>query len=173
MIVTADFADRERIGLGDELAIVGLFAKRVGSDRNLPIVRSGVIAATPSEPLVNGLTAAPMEGCYLAELRSIGGLSGSPVYVVLPYGRTLWSDLPSIRHESTLALLGLVHGHWDISKREFLAVDWDDDEPLNTGIGVIVPMTDALSLIDQEPEVAKREALAEAERLRRSRSPNG
>jgi hypothetical protein len=165
MVVTAAFADRERIGLGDELAIVGLFAKRAGSDRNLPIVRSGVIAAAPSEPLVNGLTGAPMEGCYLAELRSIGGLSGSPVFVILSYGRTLWGDSPSIRHESTLALLGLIHGHWDISKKEFLAIDWDDDEPLNTGIAVIVPMTDALSLIDQESEVAKRQALAAAERL--------
>lgn len=37
------------IGVGDELVLTGLFTKRRGLHRNLPIVRTGIIAAMPDE----------------------------------------------------------------------------------------------------------------------------
>lgn len=82
MLVDAPVMQRNSIGPGDELFAVGLFSLRVGTQRNIPIVRSGILAAMPydSEPFTK-------DGCpyhaYLAEMRSIGGLSGSPVFIFI------------------------------------------------------------------------------------------
>jgi hypothetical protein len=73
LLVTEAIVEEHGIGIGDDLAVVGLFTKRAGTTRNHPIVRTGVIAAMPGEPLTNRLTNAPFDG-YLMELRSIGGL---------------------------------------------------------------------------------------------------
>ena len=57
---------------------VGLFTKYFGRSNLIPIVRTGNIAMMPKEkvPLGSfGLTDA-----YLIEGRSIGGLSGSPIF---------------------------------------------------------------------------------------------
>lgn len=77
------FADKERIarysiGVGDEINVIGLFTRFFGSTRHIPIVRTGNIAMMPSDklPARNGETEV-----YLVEGRSIGGLSGSPVFV--------------------------------------------------------------------------------------------
>ena len=64
------------IGIGDEIAVVGLFTKFWGQKRLFPIVRTGNLAMLPSER-VPVKQFDPME-VYLAEGRSIGGLSGSP-----------------------------------------------------------------------------------------------
>ena len=53
---------------------------------NLPIVRLGAIAAMPGEYIKTDW------GClraYLIEARSIGGLSGSPVFIRVGTTRTL------------------------------------------------------------------------------------
>jgi hypothetical protein len=65
---------RDNIGLGDEISVVGLFTNFVGTSKHFPAVRTGNIA--DKVPMPDG----PME-VYLAEGRSIGGLSGSPVFV--------------------------------------------------------------------------------------------
>jgi hypothetical protein len=77
------FADTETIahhdlGVGDEVFITGLFTKVTETTKNIPIVRTGTVAMMPGEeiPFGNNLIEA-----YLIESRSIGGLSGSPVFV--------------------------------------------------------------------------------------------
>lgn len=64
------------VGIGDEILMVGLFTKRHGFRRNIPIVRAGIIAAMPEEPIEDEDTG-NLYDAYLAEIRSIGGLSGS------------------------------------------------------------------------------------------------
>jgi hypothetical protein len=73
--------DNLKIGIGDDLCIVGLFSQKYGVNKNLPIVRSGIIAAMPVEPFQDD--SGELYHAYLAEVRSIGGLSGSPVIVVV------------------------------------------------------------------------------------------
>src|SRR5205085_3060301 len=78
------FATEERItqfgiGLGDEIVVVGLFTRFFGSTHLIPLVRSGSIAMMPRDKVPTGAFG-EMEA-YLAEGRSIGGLSGSPVFV--------------------------------------------------------------------------------------------
>jgi hypothetical protein len=78
-LATDEVAGRYGLGVGDEVFSVGLFTRHRGKTRNVPLVRSGIVAAMPGEPLED-----PTSGfeyhAYLVEMRSIGGLSGSPVF---------------------------------------------------------------------------------------------
>jgi hypothetical protein len=78
------FADEQRmkkanIGAGDEVFIAGLFTEITKTTKNIPIVRIGNLASIPGEkiPFKDGR----LIDAYLVETRSIGGLSGSPVFV--------------------------------------------------------------------------------------------
>ena len=82
-IPIALFADEEKIrahniGVGDEVFITGLFTKVTETAQNVPIVRVGNVAMMLEEkiPFHNGMYTA-----HLIESRSIGRLSGSPVFV--------------------------------------------------------------------------------------------
>ena len=109
MFVTDDLVAQKGIGVGDELYMAGLFTRRFGSDCNRPIVRSGIIAAMPDEPIPDSKTGLSFSA-YIAEVRSIGGLSGSPVFVALGPAR---AHNGQITLELQFALLGVVRGHWD------------------------------------------------------------
>jgi hypothetical protein len=79
--VTSKIIEDEKIGPGDEVFIAGLFTKHSGKTKNIPIIRIGNIAAMAEEPVYpRWCPGHPMEA-YLIEARSIGGLSGSPVFV--------------------------------------------------------------------------------------------
>jgi hypothetical protein len=66
-------------GLGDEIFMVRLFKSHHGRERNIPIVRLGTIAAMPEEPIHTKYCG--FMDAYLVEVRSIAGLSGSPVFL--------------------------------------------------------------------------------------------
>jgi hypothetical protein len=72
------------IGLGDETFTIGLFRSHYGAQRNIPIVRIGNIAAMPEEPIETPGHGSGFVDAYLVEMRSIAGLSGSPVFVDRP-----------------------------------------------------------------------------------------
>jgi hypothetical protein len=52
MLATDEIIEEKRIGVGDDVVVTGLFTKRSGQSKNIPILRSGMIAAMPGEPLV-------------------------------------------------------------------------------------------------------------------------
>ena len=81
MVATDKVINDNAIGVGDEVFLTGLFANHIGQQRNLPIIRVGNIALMPEEP-VQHPSLGPIDA-YLIEARSIGGLSGSPVFVHL------------------------------------------------------------------------------------------
>ena len=64
--------------VGDEVATVGLYTSHHGHTKNIPVVRVGHISMLPDEPVMS--TRGYVEA-YLVEVRSIVGLSGSPVYI--------------------------------------------------------------------------------------------
>ena len=113
----------KQIGPGDAVFTFGLFSRLEGRSRNVPIVRTGNVAMMPTEMLPRaqiGDWVGEIEA-YLVEARSIGGLSGSPVFV----RETLWSPLVPVvsRKETTRSRLwahgrfhfmGLMHGHWEV-----------------------------------------------------------
>lgn len=146
-----------KIGVGDELFVVGLFTKRHGYGRNIPIVRSGILSAMPDEKLDepdDAEDALLFFDAYLAEIKSISGLSGSPVFILFPPGR-LRPDLTISEHEQPdykngwfVLLLGLIRGHWSAYK-EAAASDFtkDETEPFNSGIAIVTPIEEAVKVI--------------------------
>ena len=142
----------ELVGLGDEVFMTGLFANLAGDERNIPIVRTGTLAMVPDEKVVTNL--GNMDA-YLIEVRSIAGLSGSPVFI----RETKYLKDFGVYASGTFHLLGLVHGHWDlpldVSQRIPRAL-----APVNMGIGIVVPARKILETINH-PELAQRRADAE------------
>ena len=143
MLPDSMFADAKRIqdfgiGPGDDLFFPGLFVSHFGREQNLPIVRIGNIAAMPEEKVFTRKYG-PIDA-FLVEARSIGGLSGSPVFVHLVPGR---APDGNIQMTSEVFLLGLMHGHYDSPLTE---VDLSDDLPdaarperVNMGIAIVIP----------------------------------
>ena len=134
------------IGIGDELAVIGLFTRQVGKQRNLPIARTGIIASMPEEPLMDD-SGLPYDA-YLAEVRSIGGLSGSPVFVILEPGRAHEGKIDLSRK---FFLLGLIRGHWDYRNRG-APLDFVGDElkAVNMGMAIVTPIQEVLATINSE-----------------------
>jgi hypothetical protein len=144
------FADEARIneygiGLGDEVFSVGLFTRYFGLTTLIPIIRTGNIAMMPKErvPLGPfGLTEA-----YLTEGRSIGGLSGSPVFCRNTVKIPRTNQRGEIKHVAGVGqihLLGLVHGHWD------LPIGFSESEKLeavNMGVSIVIPAKRILEIL--------------------------
>jgi hypothetical protein len=159
---TDEILNEQKIGVGDEIFICGLFRHHAGNRRNIPIIRTGNIAAMPEEPVWTKYCG-NMEA-FLIEARSIGGLSGSPVSVHLPPIRQVEGDV-QVREEGSHAyyLLGLVHGHFDIKNlNEDAVVDDAGAGGINTGIGVVVPAQKIVETIMQEELATKRQAIIDS-----------
>jgi hypothetical protein len=144
------------IGAGDEVHIVGIFNKMTGHSRNLPIVRSGNVALIPDVGArIPGVVIRnrPVEAeAYLIEARSVGGISGSPVFVrttgtlIMPSQNKATGEIQTLEWSvpGKYYLMGLVHGHWEV-----LAQDKNETEPrtavrgredaVNMGIAVVIP----------------------------------
>jgi hypothetical protein len=172
----ASFASDEKlkefhIGIGDNLFIVGLFTLRHGSTRNLPILRCGTIASMPDEPLIDENSGLPYRA-YLAEVRSIGGLSGSPVFVTVKIGEhkpRYEYDPDRSMFPYTYFLLGVVRGHWDYGADQ-AAVDFTGSElrQVNMGIAMVTPVQEIMALLNREDVVRERRNWENQERKKRA-----
>jgi hypothetical protein len=158
-IATDEVISTNGIGVGDDAFLTGLFKNHVGRHRNIPIVRTGNIAAMPEEPVRTNFhgTLAWIDA-YLLEVRSIGGLSGSPVFVVTSGFR----GHGVITVGPQFFLLGLVHGHWDLP---FTAPDEVSpnslrSEAINTGIAMVVPASKIVDVTDRAEFVEVRRTMA-------------
>jgi hypothetical protein len=158
------------IGIGDEIFVTGLFSPASGSKRNIPIVRHGNIAMMPDEQIQTELGFADV---YLAEVRSIGGLSGSPVFVRPTLGLPIPENITGLKmmfgygHGATL--LGLMHGHWDIKESDLnkASVMHDSKRGVNMGIGIVVPAAKIVeTLYRPELVLMRKQGEKEAIKLR-------
>ena len=163
------------IGLGDETFAIGLFRKHVGTERNIPIIRIGNVAALPEEMIP---TKWGMMRAYLVEMRSIAGLSGSPVFVDLPSAQPMGflAGIPDPRFKPPdpnenlnwfqYRFLGLIHGHFDIPNLIEDSVVEDDDGAkdigINTGIGLVIPAEKIIDTLYQPDLVAERQQIEAA-----------
>ena len=78
MAHTHDKASWSGISLGDEVFVAGAFVNRLGVQKNIPIIRIVNIAAMPEKSIE---FVSPKRPVYLVETRSLGGISGSPVFL--------------------------------------------------------------------------------------------
>lgn len=83
MNLTDEIIDEYSIGIGDEVFSVGRFVDLANQRVNRPLVRSGIIAAMPTFPVLND-TGQAIDS-YIVEMRSRSGFSGSPVYAYGPW----------------------------------------------------------------------------------------
>jgi hypothetical protein len=146
-ILTASLVNELDIGVGEEVFITGLFAHHTGDLKNVPIVRVGNLASYPSEQ-IQAKGFGRMEA-YLMEARSIGGLSGSPVFVHTGTMRIIGGQL-KIAQEPMFYLAGLVHGHYDegcATEKNPSAIG-GRKEAVNTGIAIVVPIEKILKFLD-------------------------
>jgi hypothetical protein len=156
-MLTAEVIDTEHIGPGDDLFFPGLFARHFGEKRNIPIIRTGSLAAMRHERvLIKTRTQSHLSDVYLIEARSIGGLSGSPVFVHIAGGTRGMQG--GMLRPTRFYLLGVLSGHWDESantddalKYQFLA-----SEKINMGVGFVVP-ADKISELLKQPEFCEPE----------------
>ncbi|GIK82509.1 MAG: hypothetical protein BroJett024_36140 [Alphaproteobacteria bacterium] len=186
--LTPEKAFHHAISIGEEVFITGAFVNRLGVQKNIPIVRIGNIAALPEEPIE---FASPTRPAYLIETRSLGGISGSPVFVNLqpPYPRrreisfgpiaVIPSNDLTKRRETKIypyRLLGMViqifggRDPFDMVPEPRDELSDEDkrfalsDVEFNTGISVVMDINDILEFMDTEPMKKTREDVIEARR---------
>jgi hypothetical protein len=150
------------VDLGDEVFISGLFIHHYGARRNIPIVRTGNLAALDEEPV--STQRGPIHA-YLVEARSIGGLSGSPVFLNLGQTRVIGGGLQLGSGGPTFLLLGLIHGHYKADSQEALLVEDAKEEniraSINAGIAIVVPFARIREVVEHamRPTFYSRNAL--------------
>ena len=100
---------------------------------------------------------------YLAEGRSIGGLSGSPVFVrntvKIDAKPTVASGLGEFH------FLGLLHGHWDLPEKYSVV---EQAEAVNMGVAIVVPAKKILEVLYHPDLIAMREAAKAQEREKKN-----
>ena len=168
MAATEDVIQKEEIGVGDDVFLTGLFANHYGAQRNIPIVRIGNVASMPEEKVWT--EALGDIDAYLVEARSIGGLSGSPVFAYLGAMRRIGAKMQLVRKGPLFYWLGLIHGHFDMPKLEIdnLVEDSLTALKINMGIAIVVPVWKILEVINQEIFMKTREEVLKEERKRAS-----
>jgi hypothetical protein len=161
----------DEVGIGSEIFLAGLFANHYGQHRNIPVVRIGNIVAMPEEKVA---TSIGLMDAYLVEARSLGGISGSPVFAsVRGFATSSTEQGVSVRHAESFYLIGLMHGHWDLDYDADVDANVTEDmkgkKAVNMGIAVVVPSSKILEVINQ-PMVRKEEKQMEAD-LRKNLLP--
>jgi hypothetical protein len=160
MFLNDEVIRREEIGVGEDLFFPGVFVHRPGEESNIPIVRMGNIASMPGERIQTKF--GNLLG-YLAEARSIGGLSGSPAFV----------HTGGMRHMTTairaggggIFFLGLVHGHYGtrdiLDAADDVLIDSEGSKSVNMGIAIIVPAYDVKATLDHPSLITQRQKAKE------------
>jgi hypothetical protein len=153
MCLTPESIERYHVGIGDEVFIAGLFTPVSGNGRNVPIVRHGNVAMLPHERVELDAPFGPSD-VYLIEARSIGGISGSPVFVRETINIEVTDEQGEklrLHGNGRVFLMGLVHGHWDVeeSRKNNYQVVHNRPGGVNMGIAIVVPASKILETLNQ------------------------
>jgi hypothetical protein len=153
------------IGPGDELFFIGMFARHFGTTMNIPIVRMGNIAAMPFADNPIQTKVGPVVA-DLAEARSIGGLSGSPVFIDI-FGSMRRVPFPPPHAGLQFLLLGLIHGHYDEAEdsTDNLADDGIRKTKINMGIAVVIPVERIAEVLEKFSPAEEQDALERLKKL--------
>lgn len=163
------------IGIGDDTHSIGLFSPFPGNEKNVPIVRFGNVSMMAAEQIQTDLGYTEM---YLVEARSIGGLSGSPVFVrptrSIRIGRPDDPMALGFLPGTGETLLGMAQGHWDIKEEEINKPSFTHDRKrgVNYGVALVVPALKIYETIYQPGLVAMRKE-QERQIIRKQKSVPG
>lgn len=152
--VTQKVVETQAIGEGDNVLFAGYFYQFPGMEKIEPIVREGVLALMPREPMQttlhkNGLL-------YLADLHVFNGNSGSPLFVNVGGVRNGALTLGGFPY----LLIGVVSGYYyENSDLTLTVVTRTITGKLgaNSGIALVVPADQLLALLDSSDLQAQRD----------------
>jgi hypothetical protein len=182
MILTQEKTNTDYVELGDLCYTVGLFRVLVGDQRNLPVVHTGNLARMAGEEPIRLLDKTAPSGRqlvdgFLVETQSLSGLSGAPVFVRrsirlgitgTPEGSTIAEPLELVVYKDEVSLLGIWQADWEAPAGEVIAVDRGKEITVPVGMGVVVPATKIVDVLEMaelkqmREEAAKRRANNEA-----------
>jgi len=144
---------RPMLGIGDDVFMIGMFLHQPGVKRNHPSVRFGHISMIPDEAerIPQMQRSGFRQLSFLLDMRSLGGYSGSPVYVYRS------------RHAGTGIDASLLGIHWGALR---------DDDGLHTGMNGVVPAWKLWELLMTKKFVDQRKD--DEERIaKKRRAPRG
>jgi hypothetical protein len=125
---------------------------KIQARRNIPIVRVGNLACLTEEKVETNSFG--LMDAFLIEARSIGGLSGSPVFLNLGITRMIGGQIKQAQGKQPIFfLLGLIHGHYDVAAAEvdgvdLVTVDALTTDRVNTGIAIVSPFHSIRAVIE-------------------------
>jgi len=144
LIVPHVALSNDDITVGSDVFWTGLFTSHVGTTRNETLVRTGHIAALPSDGV---LTRLGQMSAYLIDGVPLGGFSGSPVFsnhgtIKTVEGVVCTANRPIIR------LIGMLHGHFTIDQATVEGKAENMSPSIHTGIGVVIRADDILEMLN-------------------------
>lgn len=161
MIPESMFLDRNSlddgsIGIGNEVFITGLFNRFSGKNKNMPIIRVGNIAMLPDEKISTDKFGEI--DAYLIEARSIGGISGSPVFFRKPQQTD-----KGFSAGVNFYLGGLMHGHWETNENKIdsssVELDFEGNKNVNMGIAIVTPIHKLREILHSAELINHRKAM--------------
>ena len=172
-LISREQVAERHAGIGDDCVMIGCFSPHSGTRTNLPVVRFGNISMMPVEAIwVAGRS--HFQECFLVEMRSRNGFSGSPVYLLPSLTLNATPSFDPDRNET----LGICCGHLN----EPRAIHWTDphsgqaveaevDE--NSGMAMVIPgwkirdflFSDELIAIRKQAESSKKPCSRDAPRV--------
>lgn len=154
VFATDEIMKSAAVSEGDPVLFSGLFVQLPGLLRLEPIVRQGIIAMIPTEPVLT--TLGKPGKVYLADVHVFGGNSGSPMFVNLGGVRN-----GSLFIDSNYKLLGIVSGY----ELEDATFNLQPTTTLvgkvgaNSGVTMVVPAQQLKALIDSPAAQTQRDTI--------------
>lgn len=106
---------KEKIGIGDDVFMMGLFIDHHGGPRNVPAARFGNISMVPSEHAPIPQPNIGEAEAFVLDLHSRSGFSGSPAFMYRTFGSDLTTDIG-----------GNFRVRFDSRSRDQVSLDIDD-----------------------------------------------
>ena len=157
--LTKDQVEKFGIGPGDDTFMVGRLISHGGSQRNLPPVRFGNIAMMPEEPLINETRGLKQES-FVVEMQSIGGFSGSPVFVQGQPWIYTDEDQNFVTRDFGPWLLGInwehLHSFEPVLKTDSSPVDEGWQVRSNAGMAGVIPSWKVIEALNTAELQARR-----------------
>lgn len=133
------------ISVGTDVFWTGLFSHHVGTTRNEPLVRTGHIAALPSDGVQTRLG---QMNAYLIDGVSLGGFSGSPVFSDHGTLKTV-DGVIRTANRPIIRLIGMIHGHFEINQATGEGKGAVNMAPsVHTGIAVVIRSDDIVEMLN-------------------------
>lgn len=153
---TANVLREFHLGPGDDVFSVGRFLDIHGIQQNTPLIRSGIIA---SRGLISIRTDSSVpwdkEECWIVEMRSRTGFSGSPVYAFIPPWQPNFIDAEARKYGN------FFFGPWLLGIQSSQIPGDGDARSAGAGMAAVVPCSALESLLMQDEKVREERAAYE------------